>query len=390
MIKPFHWMYRLTLLCFGLLTASIALAQPQAQTAGKCSPALSGSTVGNLDIKCGDRNPHREKLASAMVVLNRDIESAINGKGTELGGAFTALYDTSDPAFETERGAAQIYFFLAAESGAADEYIPGGHECEFQKGYSVLGAAVRGGGGERVELVARLLSKSSPVLRAVCQGLGLRASGQPDRSDETALTNFDMIAAESLDFAVIILMPDQLFGQSFEERSARAYWSGLISNNDPASLGRQLIQQLGRRGLESVVSELRTKGQATLTVQAGPNNAWGPLHPVPPLALEAFGPDVQQMDKKWSSFLESARVKVGSEAKSLVSNGDYARLLPRNTVRDLGGDRFWNELAYGSDYAQSMNCLATIFIVDNDYGSVADLPSYRRCAAVALKVQREK
>lgn len=359
-------------------------AEPQVQTSGCGSPAVSDSRVGNIDIKCGERNPHREKLASAMVVMNKELNTAID-QGADLGGGYIALYDPGDPPFHVEADKTKMYVFFAGQSGMAEEHVPEGHECEFQEGYSVLGAVLTGRVANKLHLTGRLLPRDSSLLQAMCAGLGARAAGQEGRSADKALTNFDVTAADLMDFSIITLMPGEVYGASFEERTARAYWSGLISNSDPVSLGRQIMQQ---HGMEDLIEDIKKDGEIKLAADVGPNNGWGPLQPVSPIALSTFGEPMQEMDKKWSDYLGSAAVRIGGQLRPVADHGRVSRLLSRFRARELSSQKFWVELPAGTELSGSVNCLATVFTVDNDYGSVGDLPSYRRCAAAVLKAER--
>jgi hypothetical protein len=364
----------------GLLPiGSPSAAQTEAKTEGACSPAIAGSNVRDVMIKCGERDAMQAKLSSAMTVMNNEVQSALD-QPFEAG--YLSLYDSSDPAFRSEGDGTNFYIFFAGDSEATDDFFPPRHKCGFQDGYAVSGVILTGHPGEKLHLTARALTSGDPVLTQICTGLGARAVWAGSEAGGSPLTNYDMIANES-DFAVIALYPSDVYGQSFEERSTRAYWGGLISGANPIGIARSLIRS---NRLSSVLDKFKSAGEVDFTIDAK-ITPFGPIPEVSDDALRAFGPAVQNMDRQWSEFLGRASVDYRGTTQALFTNGKMNSVVDRYKLKDLSGPVFWANISDGTKYTESVVCLATVFAVDNDYAGVGDLPSYRHCAATA-KVSR--
>jgi hypothetical protein len=359
--------------------------EPPSKSCGANSENQRGGQTACLIVNNGaPRNPQLEKLAAAMVLMNGDLQKVLD-QPIE-GGGYYALYDPADPAFANADGEATMYVFFAGAEDAAEDFVPAGHQCAFEDEKAAIGAAISGRPGRQLAITARLLRADDRLLRQVCRGLGAKSSVAV-ASGSDHLTNFDMVAGELTEIAVIMLIPSAVDNEDFEQRSARSYWAGLISPMEPMELVRAILKKYG--GLEELVEEINKKGKITVAIDVT-QSAFGPVQPISPEALRAFGPAIRDMDSKWSSFLQRATVTVDGTARPVVVGGRYARLMQRFRADQLAGDAFWNSLEDGNDYTSSLSCLATRFTVDNQYGSLGELPAYRKCTARALRAEQRQ
>lgn len=381
-----------------LLTAMAVLARPcpgyaqeaENQSSGTVSShgQSGGQTAHIINNYGAQRNPQRQALSAVMIRFNSQMQTILEPFRSD--NAYLVLYDPTDPFFHVNGVPGKSYDFYVGDADFIGLFPESTDRCVFQDGLFMIGMEYTLRIGTQMDVSGEAMSLDNPLFQLICDTIGGDASeswrGPSQLANSQArpmVTHYDMLSRGARTRLMIRFLPGDLRGAPFEQRNAREYWGGAFMDVDwtqTDSALRNLVEpQLGRVGTAQIQSQAEETGSIAFSLNYAAFLDANGFEGVAERARGYFGPQFTEMDAAWLRFLDRTTLPVAANARPIVVNGRFAKLLERFRLRDVGSSRFWLHLPDGSQYLQSLTCSAAIFAVSNDYAAPAELPRYAEC-----------